>query len=588
MPAGATRALLRQDAARLRRYLRSRYGYAPVTWFLDPAWLCVLLHRLSHRAWRRERMKQARLFMQANSLLTGADIQPGSVIGGGLLAPSPAGVNISGRVGRNLVVMALGGIGGNTPDKDVGAGPGLPVLGDDVTVGQFTGIQGSIVIGDDVVFNPGSGVVASVPGGSRMWLNFDPQPGPRPPPAAPWPSIPPCGHASWRRTMADWRADADRYVDELMRFAPPGHPRPPRASAMLTNSLLALLGHRVSHWLALNGWRRLSRVVAGLNLFVHKLTVPPAACMGGGVLMPHVSGTLFHGRAGRYMAIFATALCSCPGNAAVQGLDQAPWLGDDVMVGGHGGVSGPVRLGDRVQIGPKTQLAQDVAPDYQVYDPMARGTVNRGGDAPPRAEPSLPGPPRTLPAGQPWRETWRRLRQDRARLAAQHGAAAPAFPAMTCVWLFRLSHALHATGWRRLARLCATANMALTGADLSPASEIGGGLVIPHPAGVALHGRAGCDLTVMAMAGFGALLGPDDGLVALDDAPQLGDGVHLSHHSGAYGAVTVGDGVTLMPGCVVTRPVPAHETLLPRPLRVRNRIAAEQARARVLQRRAEA
>ncbi len=576
-----TRARLRQDAGRLHRYQMGKFGYVPVTWFLDPGWICVLLHRLSHLLWERRRTRAARLLMQLNSLLTGADIQPASDIGGGLLIPSPCGVNISAKVGENLAALALSGIGGSVRDTDVGAGIGLPLVGRDVTVNWFTGVQGSITVGDGVVFGPSVGAVVSVATGKHMSLRLPPrevvretdQPGgtapPRPIPLS-------CGHATWARVRQDLRADVDRYLSELSAYAPPGARPPPRLSALLTNPLLALRVYRVSHWLRMNGWRRCAMLLCQSNILLHKLTIPPSACLAGGVLMPHLGGTVFHGRAGNRLTLYAGSLCTCHGNALADAPETAPLLGDDVLIAGHAGAFGPITIGDGAQFGPKAQLMDDLDAGSQVWDPLARGSAhapgeNAQGEARQIAKPGV----RSLPADHPWRETCRYLRRDRERLAG-----APRFPAMTCVWLYRLSHAFHVTGRRRLARWTWLLNLCFTGADISPNCEIGAGLLIPHPAGVALHCRAGEDLTVGAIAGITAALEENDEPADLDRAPLLGDRVHLTHHAGVFGPVVIGDDVLVQPGCVATVSVPSGVALLPRKLRIRRRATVEQFRAR--------
>jgi serine acetyltransferase len=376
-------------------------------------------------------------------------------------------------------------------------------------------------------------------------------------------------------SWADWQADIDHTVREMMRLAPPGQSMPRRASVVLTNPLLALLVYRISHFLQCRGWGFAARLLAGVNVLVHKLTIPPEACLGGGVLMPHLAGVVLHGRAGRNLALFANAVCSCAEDARCIAPDQAPVLGNDVMVGGHSGVFGPVRLGDRVQLGPKVQVAQHVAADLQAWDPHARGTTACA--APPKLVSQVQ--PLRAREKRPWREGWRRLRRDAARWRAQRGGrGAPVFPGLVCVALFRASHALQGCGWRGAARCCAVLNGFLTGADISPGCEIGGGLLLAHPAGVALHGCAGEDLTVMASAGFGALL-RDGGLVTLADAPRLGDRVRIAHHAGVFGPISVGDDVAILPGCIVHEPVSAAVTMRPRGLRIRDRRRIARARA---------
>jgi serine O-acetyltransferase len=576
-----TFARLRQDAHRLRRYQLGKFGYVPLTWFLDPGWVCVSLHRFSHLLWEFGWTRGARLLMQFNSLITGADIQPASDLAGGLLIPSPCGVNISAKAGANLAVLSLGGIGGSVRDTDVGAGIGLPLVGRDVTVNWFTGVQGSITVGDGVVFGPSVGAVVSVATGKHMSLRLPPREVDRDmdqprSPAPLRPTLLPCGHAAWSQIRADLRADVERYLDELSAYAPPGARPPPRLSAILTNPLLALRVYRISHWLHLNGWRRCAMFACQTNILLHKLTIPPTACLGGGVLMPHLGGTVFHGRTGDRLTLYAGSLCTCHEGALTAVPETAPLLGDNVLVAGHAGAFGPITIGNDAQFGPKAQLMDDLDAGSQVWDPLARGSAHTPDEIPATAPRFVPAPPvRSLTADHPWRETRRRLRRDRERLAG-----APRFPAMTCVWLYRLSHAFHVIGRRRLARWTWLLNLYFTGADISPCCEIGAGLLIPHPAGVALHCRAGDDLSVGAIAGITAALDENDQPVSLDRAPLLGDRVHLTHHAGVFGPVTVGDDVLVQPGCVATVSVPARIALLPRKLRIRRRETVERFRSR--------
>lgn len=182
-----------------------------------------------------------------------------------------------------------------------------------------------------------------------------------------------------------------------------------------------------------------------------------------------------------------------------------------------------------------------------------------------------------------WRETRQRLAADRARIRAALRAPESEgsfmrllFPGYLCVWLFRCSHYCYARGWRRLARALWTLNVFLTGADIAPASEIGGGLYIPHPAGVTLNCKAGRNLTVMALSGAGPVYGRNGEV--LERIPVLGDTVTLQHHSGVYGAARVGSGVFIAAGCIATGQVADGSVLAARPLKIKRRIAAAGAR----------
>jgi serine O-acetyltransferase len=157
-----TRRRLRDDRARLAAVLAAS-GREPILLATHPAAVCVVLYRLSHHFFHRGNPRLARLFWQLNLMLTGADISPRSDIGGGLVILNPVGAAISCDAGRNLTIMPLAGIGGEVGrSDDMGAGPGLPVLGDDVTLEPHAGVLGPVRIGDRVRVEACTSVVADV------------------------------------------------------------------------------------------------------------------------------------------------------------------------------------------------------------------------------------------------------------------------------------------------------------------------------------------------------------------------------------------------------------------------------------------
>jgi serine O-acetyltransferase len=575
-----TRRRFARDYERLCRFQISKFGYAPLTMFLDPSWMCVLFYRLSHLSYRSGHRRWAKLFMQLNSMWTGADIMPPSDVGGGLLVPTPCGVNISGKVGENLTALALCGIGGSVRNYDIGAGIGLPVLGNDVSAGPFTGIQGPIRLGDDCDIGPCAGAVVDVPAGSRMAVAMPAQVGVDPSvPDAHDLLKPPCRHASWRETRAAFDADVNRFLAEADRYVEAGQPRAKRRGAVLSNPQLALYVYRLSHWLFLNGHRRSSHLLCLLNFFLHKVMIPPASCLGGGVLLPHLGGTLFVGRGGDNLTLYASSLCAPFRWERSFSPDSGPTIGDDVLIGGQCAAVGAIEIGDRVQLGPKAHTYGPVPPDTQVWSTTGRGTIHPKAEQEPAAENELPPARPKLPFPT-WRETKARLRRDRGRLKELRGQGPTPVsrlllvPAFLCVALHRLSHHFHAAGHRRMARWCWLANCYLTGADIAPSAEIGGGLLVPHPAGIAIYCRAGSDLTILAQSGIGNGLAADGTMKPLDQAPQLGDRVTLSHHCGVYGAITIGNGVRIEPSAVALHSVADGLTLVPRAQKFRKRSVA--------------
>ncbi|NLF30214.1 MAG: hypothetical protein GX591_04910 [Planctomycetes bacterium] len=155
---------LRCDHRRVVEQL-GRQSARPRRWApLHPSFVCVLLHRISRWLFGRRRYYLARAVWHLNLLLTGADISENSDLGGGLLVVQPAGLAIMARAGRNLTVMPNAGLGGELGrDDDVGAGPGLPVVGDDVVLGAHAGILGPVRVGSRVLIRPGCAVLSDVP-----------------------------------------------------------------------------------------------------------------------------------------------------------------------------------------------------------------------------------------------------------------------------------------------------------------------------------------------------------------------------------------------------------------------------------------
>jgi serine O-acetyltransferase len=161
-----------------------------------------------------------------------------------------------------------------------------------------------------------------------------------------------------------------------------------------------------------------------------------------------------------------------------------------------------------------------------------------------------------------WRATRERLKLDRERLVAmikRDDPHAPPFvlfyPPWLCVFLHRLSHYLYRRGWRWMARVLWHLNVLLTGADISPPADLGGGLVILQPAGIAVMGVAGRNLTVMALSGLGGELGRREDVGAGPGVPVLGDDVTLEPHTAVLGPVRIGNRVRVEAGAVVTRDV---------------------------------
>lgn len=149
-----TRSRLKVDKARLiTHYEKSAVG-KPFFVSLQSSYLCLFFHRLSHYFFSKGNKILARAFWHLNLLMTGADISPLSDIGGGFVVHHPLCLILVGKIGENCTVEGHCGIGGGRDTKDIGAGPGLPVLGDDVYMAMGSFVLGSVSVGHGSYIGP--------------------------------------------------------------------------------------------------------------------------------------------------------------------------------------------------------------------------------------------------------------------------------------------------------------------------------------------------------------------------------------------------------------------------------------------------
>lgn len=157
-----------------------------------------------------------------------------------------------------------------------------------------------------------------------------------------------------------------------------------------------------------------------------------------------------------------------------------------------------------------------------------------------------------------WKQTRLLLKADRRRLVEllSYQGSVRFHPSYVCVVLYRISHHLYSNGHTLLARLFANLNEFATGADITPESELGEGLVILTPPGTAICGKAGRNLTVMPCSGMGGEIGRREDIGAGPGLPVLGDDIILEPHCGVLGPAKIGNRVRISAGVLVTRDVP--------------------------------
>lgn len=162
------RLRLERDRERLHAH-HARFGLPrPRHLWLNPSYQCVVLHRWSAYHFQRGNRLLSRLLWNVNLLLTGADLGAISEIGPGVVILHPVSTQVFGRLGEDCTLWGHGGIGGGRSAEDIGAGPGLPIVGDRVSFGARAMALGPVTIGDDVSLGPGAIITRDIPAGSQV------------------------------------------------------------------------------------------------------------------------------------------------------------------------------------------------------------------------------------------------------------------------------------------------------------------------------------------------------------------------------------------------------------------------------------
>jgi serine O-acetyltransferase len=161
-----TRYLIRSDFRRLAEW----YGGGPlsrrVLWFFQPNFQAIFLYRLYRYLYLKGWRGLARIIFLYSLFITGAEISPTTSIGPGCLIAHSLGVILFGKIGAGFSAYGQCGTGGGIEARDVGGGPGYPVVGDDVIFGIKAMALGPIRIGNRTTLGPAAFVNRDMPDGS--------------------------------------------------------------------------------------------------------------------------------------------------------------------------------------------------------------------------------------------------------------------------------------------------------------------------------------------------------------------------------------------------------------------------------------
>jgi len=165
------------------------------------------------------------------------------------------------------------------------------------------------------------------------------------------------------------------------------------------------------------------------------------------------------------------------------------------------------------------------------------------------------------------------LRGDLARLFSERGThdgrptltraveRAITRPGPLAIVLYRASHRLWRRGWETAAEVLWRINVFLTGADIHPGAQIGGGLRLTHTSGLVIGKgvRIGDNVTLLhGVTLGGSARGWFDGTYE-DGFPEIGDETEIMAGAKVLGPITVGRRCFIGANAVLARDLPDGE-----------------------------
>lgn len=159
-------------------FLDGKAGFARrLSFLLMPGQLCCALHRIAHWAWCKGWRRVAGLVSRINYVLHKADISPGAAIGPGMYLPHTVGVVFQAHAGSGLTLYTNCFVAPRRATAHFGAVPAdAPVLGNNVTVGAYAVVAGSLSIGDDARVGPAAALSADLPANTAAFSRLRPRP----------------------------------------------------------------------------------------------------------------------------------------------------------------------------------------------------------------------------------------------------------------------------------------------------------------------------------------------------------------------------------------------------------------------------
>jgi serine acetyltransferase len=150
----------------------------------------------------------------------------------------------------------------------------------------------------------------------------------------------------------------------------------------------ALFLYRTYRYLYLKGWRGAARLVFLWSLYWTGAEISPTTSLGPGCLITHASGVVLFGKIGARFTIFGQGgMGGGLGEEDIGGGPGYPVIGDDVIFGMKALALGPIRIGDRVKVGPTALVSRSVPDDAMILAVESKLVRVRMGEAEGNARP---------------------------------------------------------------------------------------------------------------------------------------------------------------------------------------------------------
>lgn len=150
-----------------------------------------------------------------------------------------------------------------------------------------------------------------------------------------------------------------------------------KVSSFLRPEIQSLFIHRLAHYLYVNGWCRLAVLLTRINFTLHKINITPQSCIGPRCRLPHPPGVMFHGRSGSDLTLYSLAICTTREDCLEGPVESGPLLGNNVLLGAHAVLMGPLSVGDETKIAFAVRLDKDVPAGVIVSSKVVRLTYRQ-------------------------------------------------------------------------------------------------------------------------------------------------------------------------------------------------------------------